>query len=236
MKAADLIKELKPQSSEAKKRTNEWFFKTGKGEYGEGDKFLGLTVPQVRAIAKKVFSEITLNETLEILHNEYHEARLLALIIFVMKFERAKEDESRKEIFDLYLKNTKFINNWDLVDLSAHQIVGGYLADRPRDILYKLAKSTDLWEKRISIISTFHFISLGESKDTLAISEILLNDNHDLIHKATGWMLREVGKKIDMDIIRGFLKKHHKTMPRTMLRYTIEHMEKEERLKWMAKD
>ncbi len=236
MKATELIKELKSQSSEAKKRTNEWFFKTGKGEYGEGDKFLGLTVPQVRAIAKKVFSEITLNETLEILHNEYHEARLLALIILVMKFERAKEVESRKEIFDLYLKNTKFINNWDLVDLSAHQIVGGYLADNPRDILYKLAKSSDLWEKRISIISTFHFIGLGESKDTLAISEILLNDKHDLIHKATGWMLREVGKKIDMEIIRGFLKKYHKTMPRTMLRYTIEHMDKEERLKWMAKD
>ena len=160
----------------------------------------------------------------------------MALIILVLKFKATKDDKARKEIYEEYLRNVKYINNWDLVDTSAHQIVGGYLADKHRDILYKLARSNDLWEKRISIIATYYFINLGDAKDTLAISEILLHDKHDLIHKATGWMLREVGKKIDMGIIRGFLKKHHKTMPRTMLRYTIEHMGKAERLKWMAKD
>ncbi len=235
MKPAEIVKLLKSQSSEVKKRTNEWFFKTGKGEYGEGDKFLGLTNPQVRGVAKQIWKDTTIDEVIELLHDEHHEARLLAVILLVMKFEHSKDEKERKEIFDKYLKNAKFVNNWDLVDSSASQIVGGYLSDKPRDILYKLAKSENLWEKRISIIATFYFIHQGEFKDTFAISELLLNDKHDLIHKASGWMIREAGKRIGLDHVRVFLKKHNKVMPRTMLRYAIEHMEKEERLRWMEK-
>ena len=195
------------------------FFKTGKGEYGEGDKFLGIRVPKVRRIAKQ-FKQLSLVETEKLLHSDYHEERLCALIILVNKMKKAEEQERRK-IYELYLDNTRYINNWDLVDTSAEHIVGSWLDDRDRSILSKLAKSNDLWERRIAVMSTFHFIKNGDFEDTLAIAELLLSDDHDLIHKAVGWMLREIGNR-DQETEEKFLAKHIQTMPRTMLRYAIE--------------
>jgi 3-methyladenine DNA glycosylase AlkD len=206
------------------------FFKTGKGEYGEGDIFYGLSVPQSRKIAKKYFS-IPLQKTLSLLNSKIHEERLISLLILVEKFENS--DISQKEkIVSEYLKNTKKINNWDLVDLSAPKILGSFLLNKKRSVLYKLANSKNLWEKRISIVSTYAFIKQNQFQDTLRISEILLEDKHDLIHKATGWMLREVGKK-SPETLKNFLKYHYKTLPRTTLRYSIEKFPESERLKYL---
>ena len=207
------------------------FFKTGKGEYGEGDRFLGLTVPQCRKIAKQ-YKTLPFSDISNLFQSAYHEERLVAVLILVEQFQKGNEKE-KKIICEYYLANTKCINNWDLVDVSAHKIVGAYLIDKDRTILYSLAKSNSLWEKRISIISTFWFINNKEYKDTFAISEILLHDTHDLIHKAVGWMLREVGKRIDQDIEEQFLRKHYKNMPRTMLRYAIERFPEELRQKYL---
>jgi len=208
------------------------FFKTGKGEYAAGDKFLGVMVPQTRLMVKKYWQEISLEEARELLKSGFHEERLLALLILVKKFEKA--DESlRKNIFDLYLANTVFINNWDLVDLSAPRIAGAYLFDKDRSILIKLARSKNIWERRISILATFWFIAKGESEFALKIAEILVNDEHDLIHKACGWMLREIGKRCRQDIEEIFLGKYYKTMPRTMLRYAIERFDDKKRKHYM---
>lgn len=195
------------------------FFKTGPGEYGEGDKFLGIRVPNIREVAKK-FKELSLDETEQLLQSKYHEERLCALIILSNRSKKA-DPEEQKAIFDLYLENTEFVNNWDLVDTSAEDIAGRYLADKDRSVLYKLAKSDDLWERRIAVMSTFHFIKNDDFDDTLALAEILIKDDHDLIHKAVGWMLREIGKR-DLEIEEEFLDQHAKNMPRTMLRYAIE--------------
>ena len=203
------------------------FFKTGKGQYGEGDIFLGVKVPQTRQIAKK-YSDLPLNEISQLLNSKLHEERLAALLILVNNFQK----NPSKELFDFYLANTKNINNWDLVDLTAHKIVGAYLEDKPREILYKLARSSSLWERRIAIISTFHFIRDNDFKDSLALAEILLNDSHDLMHKAVGWMLREIGKR-DQSLLENFLKKHYKKMPRTMLRYAIERFEEGKRKNYL---
>lgn len=208
------------------------FFKTGKGEYGEGDEFLGLTVPQQRGIAKK-YLHLSLKDLQALLSNKIHEYRLTALIILMHKYKKADE-KLKKEIFDLYLKNTKNINNWDLIDLSAPSIIGDYLLERNRLILYKLAKSSSLWEKRISILSTFTFIKNKQYEDSLKIAEILLKDSHDLIHKAVGWMLRELGKK-DQNLEESFLKKYYQTMPRTMLRYAIEKFDEKKRKFYLGK-
>ncbi len=229
-----------PKRAEASKR----FFKTGKGEYGEGDQFIGLSVPKCRAIAKQ-FKDLLLLEIKELLESKIHEERLIALFILVGRFAKADE-KLKKEIFDFYLENTKLINNWDLVDSSAYFIVGEYLLDKPRDILYKLAKSENLWERRIAIIATLQFIKKKkEFKDTFKIAEVLLNDNHDLIHKAVGWMLREVGEKVGQKELVIFLAKHYrqalnghyvpiyKIMPRTMLRYSIEKFEEDLRKKYL---
>lgn len=195
------------------------FFKTGPGEYGEGDIFYGLSVPESRKIAIK-YQDLPLKDVESLLNSKIHEERLIAILLLVKKFN-SRDEKIKKEIYNFYLKNTKKINNWDLVDLSAHKIVGAFLLDKNRKILYSLVKSENLWEKRISIISTYAFIRQNQFKDTLKISEILLQDTHDLIHKAVGWMLREVGKK-DILVLKKFLKKHYKSMPRTMLRYSIE--------------
>ena len=195
------------------------FFKTGKGEYGEGDVFRGIRVPELRKIAKES-KGASLHELEKLLASPYHEDRALAVIMLADAFEAGAAPE-RKLIFKLYLSNSGRINNWDLVDISAPQIVGGHLFDKGRGILDKLAKSPLLWERRIAIVSTFHFIRKGEFSDTLRISGTLLGDKHDLIHKAVGWMLREVGKR-ELAALEGFLKAHGAKMPRTALRYAIE--------------
>jgi 3-methyladenine DNA glycosylase AlkD len=195
------------------------FFKTGIGQYGEGDIFLGIRVPALRKLAN-AYKNLPLKEILSLLKSPYHEVRLFALISFVNAF--AKGDEIiQKTIYDLYLANTKYINNWDLVDISAPKIVGAYLFTRNRKPLYQLVKSKSLWERRIAVLATFYFIKNNQFDDCLRIAEILLKDKEDLIHKAVGWMLREVGKR-DTKIAEAFLKKHCRTMPRTMLRYAIE--------------
>ncbi|MCK9425014.1 MAG: DNA alkylation repair protein [Ignavibacteriaceae bacterium] len=195
------------------------FFKTGSGEYGEGDIFHGIKVPVQRTIANQ-FHHLPLNDLHILLRSKYHEERLIALLILVLKFKHADESV-REKLFNFYLKNSDRINNWDLVDLSADKIVGAYLIDKDKSHLFKLAKSSDLWERRISVISTFYFIKNGIFEITFQIAEILLNDKHDLIHKAVGWMLREIGKR-DLEPEEEFLKLHYKKMPRTMLRYAIE--------------
>jgi 3-methyladenine DNA glycosylase AlkD len=212
------------------------FFKTGKGEYGEGDVFLGLKVPVQRSVAKK-YKELSLTDIQQLLNSKIHEHRLIALLILMQKYDAADEDTMlRKQIFELYLKNTHNINNWDLIDLSAPNIVGNYLLDKDRSILYKLAKSNSIWEKRISMLATFEFIANGEVKDTLAIAEILVNEKHDLIQKAVGWMLREAGKRVSQGEEEKFLKKHYKTMPRTMLRYAIERFNDKKKKFYMNKE
>ncbi|MEX0321054.1 MAG: DNA alkylation repair protein [Puniceicoccaceae bacterium] len=196
------------------------YFKTGKGEYGEGDVFMGIRMPVVRKCVRE-FRETSIEHTVALLQTEFHEARMLALLILVDKYERARTDADQNRIYKTYLAHTGRINNWDLVDCSAHKIVGHHLLNRDRGILYKLAKSKNLWERRISIISTFWFIRYGELDDTLALAEILLSDPEDLIHKAVGWVLREVGNK-SFQTEDKFLKSRYKSMPRTMLRYAIE--------------
>ncbi len=226
----DLEKEIKAKADSSKAKILEKFFKTKPGEYGEGDVFLGVTVPETRKLAKK-YSFLGIKETTSLLHSKFHEKRLLALLIMINKFQN---ENNKEKIYKLYLKNTKYINNWDLVDLSAYKIVGEYLANKPKDDLHKLAESKCLWEKRISIISTFSFIKNNEFKETLKIAEMLLKDNHDLIHKAVGWMLREVGKR-DLKLEKRFLNKHYKEMPRTMLRYAIEKFPEKERKQYLLK-
>lgn len=229
----DLRNEVEKLSDSKRAETNKWFFKTGKGEYGEGDKFVGLSVPKCREIAKK-FKGLPLSEIKELLKSPVHEERLISLFILVNRFAKADE-KLKKEIFEFYLKNTKLINNWDLVDSSAHLIVGEYLLDRDRGILERLAKSKILWERRIAIIATFQFIrKRKEFKDTFKIAEILLNDKQDLIHKAVGWMLREVGKGVSEKELIGFLTKHYREMPRTMLRYSIERFQENIRKKFLT--
>ena len=225
-------KELKKYANPEKVKILQWFFKTGKGEYGEGDVFAGVTVPNIRKVAKE-FKELPFKEVELLLHSKIHEERLCAVLMLVEQFQTEDVIEQKK-IYNLYLKNAKYINNWDLVDLSAPKIAGVYLLDRDRKILYKLARSKNLWEKRIAILSTHAFIRGGQFKDTLKISEILLNDKHDLMHKAVGWMLREVGNR-NREVEEKFLKKYYKRMPRTMLRYAIEKFPEKLRQKYLKK-
>ncbi|ANR72806.1 DNA alkylation repair protein [Prevotella scopos JCM 17725] len=195
------------------------FFKAGKGQYGEGDRFLGVTVPNIRTIAKR-HKEISLEEIRELLESEWHEVRLCALIIMV-ETSKKKDETLRQKLFDLYLSQTNHINNWDLVDLSCHHIVGEYLLDKSRDILYQLAQNRLLWDNRIAIVSTYAFIRKGQLEDTYALSELMMHHPHDLMHKAIGWMLREAGKR-DSDRLYDYIMSHRADMPRTMLRYAIE--------------
>lgn len=217
--ASKIEKRLKETGDKEDAKFLQGFFKTGPGQYGEGDIFLGIRVPIVRELAKE-YKDLPFKEVLSLLKSPYHEVRLFALIWLVNAF--AKSDETtQKKIYDLYLANTAYINNWDLVDLSAPKIVGAYLLEKSRKPLYQLAKSKSLWERRIAVLATFWFIRYDQFEDSLSIAEILLMDKEDLIHKATGWMLREIGKR-DVQIAEAFLQKHCKTMPRTMLRYAIE--------------
>ena len=229
----DKIKNEMSQLSDANRAKNlSWFFKTGKGQYGEGDIFLGIPVPEQRKVAKK-YADLSLGDLQELLNSKMHEHRFTALVILISKYRKAEEN-GKKEIFDVYLKNTENVSNWDLVDLSAPRIVGDYLLNRERSILYKLVRSDSLWERRISILSTFTFIDNNDLEDALNISELLLCDEHDLIHKAVGWALREIGKK-NQNVEEQFLAKHYLHMPRTMLRYAIEKFDEKKRKKYLNK-
>jgi 3-methyladenine DNA glycosylase AlkD len=206
------------------------FFKTDAGQYGEGDIFLGIRVPVVRKLANE-YKALSTRETLSLLRSPIHEARLFSLIVFVRSFSKADEG-TKRHIYELYLDNTKYINNWDLVDISAPPIVGAFLMAKRKTPLYRLAKSTSLWERRISIMATAYFIRHGQFSETLQIAKLLLADEQDLIHKAVGWMLREVGNR-DVECEEKFLRMHYKKMPRTMLRYAIEKFPETKRRKYL---
>lgn len=229
-KLSDLKRDLKRKSSPSKAKASAWYFKTGKGQYGEHDQFLGVTVPEQRAIAKQ-FLDLSLRHILRLLKSKVHEHRLTAVIILSGQFERGDRAQ-RQQIATSYLKMTKYVNYWDIVDSSAPHILGKHLLDRPRTVLYRLARSQNLWERRIAIIATQTFIRHGQYSDTLRIGKILLNDSHDLIHTAVGWMLREVGDRDKAAEVR-FLKEHIKRMPRTMLRYAIEKFPERQRRRWL---
>jgi len=218
--AAAVHRALKAEANAEKAAFFPHFFKTGPGEYGEGDRFCGVTVPHCRKIAKAA-TGMEDGEIGKLLGSPMHEAREVALFIMVGAFKRAKTDEDRERVYRLYLHHLGRVNNWDLVDGSAPTIVGGFLEDKDRAQLYRWAESEDLWERRIAILATYHFIKAGDFKDTLALAKMLRDDSEDLIHKAVGWMLREVGNR-DLAVEERFLKTHYKKMPRTMLRYAIE--------------
>ena len=230
MIAKEVINALKTLATKDRRKTNEWFFKTNKGEYGYGDIFLGVRAPDVRDVAKRFSQTITLIELTELIQNPIHEVRLCALIILVNKYNKEGSDR----IFEYYLKHLNSINNWDLVDASAPHIVGDYLYKNPEksEILLEFSRSKNLWIRRISIVSTFTFIKNSEFNKTLEIANLLLNDDHDLIHKAVGWMLREIYKR-DEILIKQFLRQNYAQIPRTTLRYAIERMDKEERLLYL---
>ncbi len=212
-------KKLRAHADETDAKFLQRYFKTGPGEYGEGDVFIGVRVPVTRRVARE-FKKMRLADVQSLLHSAIHEERLLGLIILTEQYPRA-HPEDKARIYKIYMDNLAHINNWDLVDSSAYKIVGAYLVDRSRRTLYKLARSNNLWERRIAIMSTLAFIVHDEFADTLAIAEMLLNDPEDLIHKAVGWMLREIGNR-DRETEESFLRKHYGEMPRTMLRYAIE--------------
>ena len=227
----DLRKDLSLFASPQKAETLKRFFKTGKGQYGEGDIFLGVQVPDSRKIARK-YADISIDDILHLLKSKIHEERLIALFIMVEKARRADKD-GKEILFKKYLENTQYINNWDLVDLSADKIIGSYLFEKPKDILYSLAASENLWERRIAVMATFDFIKRGFYEETLKIAKILLNDRHDLIHKAVGWMLREIGKRCSQEVLEQFLLANYKQMPRMMLRYAIERLPEGLRLQYL---
>jgi len=230
MIAKEVINALKLVATEERRKVNEWFFKTGKGEYGYGDIFLGVTVPNIRRIAKKFSQEISLKELVELIRNPIHEVRLCALIILVNKYKK----EDSEKIYQYYLKHLNSVNNWDLVDTSAPYIVGDYLYKNQKKskILLEFSQSENLWIRRISIVSTLTFIKNNEFNQTLKIANLLIYDDHDLIHKAVGWMLREIYKR-DESLIKQFLRQNYAQIPRTTLRYAIERMDKEGRLLYL---
>jgi 3-methyladenine DNA glycosylase AlkD len=221
-----LREELRKLRNPAKAEILSRFFKTGRGEYGEGDVFLGIPVALQRSIAKK-YRDLHLDALRKLLSSRIHEERLVAILILISKYKKA-DNTDRRAVVDFYLKNTRRINNWDLVDISAGNILGDYLLDKDRTLLSHLAESDSLWERRIAIMASFAFIKRNEFGDALHISELLLRDTHDLIHKAVGWMLREIGKR-DKETEEQFLRTHYRTMPRTMLRYAIERFDERTR-------
>lgn len=236
-----IIKEINSYKNNEKAKILSRFFKTGKGEYGEGDIFLGIVVPTSRIIANK-YINISFEDISKLIKDKHHEIRLIAILILVSKYKKSKLLKEKRSIYNFYLKHTKYVNNWDLVDLSAHYIVGDYLFNINKNsiknsykILEKLSKSKNIWERRISIISTFAFIYKGEPQLTFDITKILINDQHDLIHKACGWMLREIGKRISEKELIKFLEIYTLKMPRTMLRYAIERLPQGKRLYFLNK-
>jgi 3-methyladenine DNA glycosylase AlkD len=229
----NIVAELEALAHPDKAKIYARFFKTGKGEYGEGDEFLGLTVPEQRALAKK-YLQLSFSDIEKLLYNKYHEHRLTGLIILVYKYEKASP-EQREKIIDFYIKHKHRGNNWDLIDCVADKLLGKHLIDRDKSLLYELAKSESLWDRRIAIITTFEFIRQKKFDDTLRIAEILLHDKHDLIQKAVGWMLREVGKRDEKTLLK-FLDAYAHEMPRTMLRYAVERLDEKLKKKYMRKN
>lgn len=230
MIAAEIQKELARLADPQTASISQRFFKTGPGEYASGDLFRGIRVPVLRKLSK-VYQSLTLPEAERLLKSPFHEDRLLALLILIRLY--AKGDEAtRSKIYQIYLKNTRFINNWDLIDSSAEHIIGAFLWDRGRKPIYRLAQSSSLWERRIAVMATFHFIKRGEFSETLKIARVLLSDSEDLIHKAAGWMLREIGKR-DLKAEEDFLQVNYKRMPRVMLRYAIEKFPEEKRVQYL---
>ncbi|MDD3531055.1 MAG: DNA alkylation repair protein [Candidatus Pacebacteria bacterium] len=229
----EVEKKLKSLGTAEKARASARFFKTGRGQYGYGDVFVGVTVPEQRKVAK-AYQDLPFQEVTKLLENKIHECRLTALLILGEQYKRG-DMRTRTEIAKFYLAHTRYINNWDLVDVSAPHILGDYLLTRDRGILYTLAKSRNLWERRIAIIATLAFIVKGESKDSFTIVELLLDDTHDLIHKAMGWMLREAGKRCSRAELVAFIDKHSSHMPRMTLRYAIEHFSPAERKEFLSR-
>ena len=236
--AAQVAEQLEAAASPAYAYNSQRFFKTGPGQYGEGDVFVGVRVPDTRkvVIANR---DLPLHEISKLAHSKIHEHRLAAVLILVDQFKRAKTDAAREQIFNFYMQLVRAgrVNNWDLVDTSTPQIVGGWLLTRAAaetQLLFELVASDNLWLRRVGIMGSAAFINAGRAQPTLQLCELVLQDKHDLIHKASGWMLREVGKRVSVDELRGFLKTHVKQMPRTMLRYSIEHLSPEERKRWLA--
>ncbi len=230
MALSQLLTELHQLADDKIAAHSQRFFKTGKGEYGEGDQFIGIRVPKIRKLARK-YQTLSIPDILELLNSPIHEERLLAIVIMVEQYKRGDADQ-QKGLFKLYLGNTHRINNWDLIDVSVHHIVGHYLEKRDKSILYRWAESKNLWERRMAVMATFYFIRQHTFVDTLRIGEVLVHDQHDLIHKAVGWMLREVGNR-DLDCEEAFLMRYYKTMPRTMLRYAIEKFEEKKRKQYL---
>ncbi len=228
--ASIIIKQLEALSNPEAARFARKFFKTGPGEYAEGDLFRGIRVPVLRKMVSSL-DGTPLPEVIRLLESAYHEDRLLALLLLMRRFEKGNE-AVRQQIHEIYLEHTRLINNWDLVDISAQYLVGAFLHLRDRALLYQLAVSPSMWERRIAITATFHFIRKGEFEDTLALAELLLDDPEELLHKATGWMLREVGKR-DLPLLESFLQRHYLRMPRVMLRYAIERFPEERRLLYL---
>ncbi len=231
-----ITKELKSSANKSQAAALQRFFKTGKGQYGEGDVFIGLKVPVIRKIALKYVS-LDLKDVSVLLKNKIHEFRLAALLILVAKYEKAEDRKLKTKIVNFYLKHTKQINNWDLVDLSVAKILGDYLIfeEGRMKILDRLAKSKNLWERRMAMIATYAFIARGKADEALSLAKKLLHDEHDLMHKAVGWMLREVGKRVDKKKMTAFLDEHAKIMPRTALRYALEHLSPKEREYYLKK-
>ena len=232
MEFSDLKATLRAIASPDRARVNRSFFKTGPGEYSEGDRFLGIRVPDLRSLVRKA-DEVSLKDALVLLHSEWHEERLMALLLLERRFERAVDESVQEEIVTCYLANTHWVNNWDLVDISAPNILGVWLLTRERTVLGELVLSDNFWERRIAIVSTLTLIRSGDFRDALHLTGKLLRDPEDLMHKACGWMLREIGKK-NRTVLIAFLKRHVSAMPRTMLRYAIERFPEQERRAWLA--
>jgi 3-methyladenine DNA glycosylase AlkD len=222
----DIVNALEKLKNTEKAKIYQRFFKTGKGEYGEGDVFYGIVVPELRKVSKK-FKDLDLKDVEKLLNNRVHEFRMVGVFILILKFSK-----EQKKVYDVYMNNLRNVNNWDLVDLSAPNITGVYLLDKNRSVLYQLAKSENLWERRVAMLSCFTFIRKKEFEDALKISRILLEDEQDLMHKAVGWMLREIGKR-DLEVEEKFLKECYLNMPRTMLRYAIEKFPEEKRQRYL---
>lgn len=229
-----ISKELNLLKNQSKAKILQRFFKTGPGEYGEGDKFLGIVVPLQRHLALKYYQSVRLDDIKKLLKSQWHEYRLVGLLLLTYKFPQSSTRE-KKQIYNFYLKNIRYINNWDLVDLSADKIVGAYLfTQSDKKILYQLARHKNLWSRRIAVVATFYFIKQNQFSYTLRLAKILLADKHDLIHKAVGWMLREIGKR-KQEVLKTFLDQYYQVMPRTMLRYAIERLPVKEKKKYLEK-